>query len=130
MPADAAAVAPDCEAAASERARARSDLCRDFMNRLRLELQLAAFELFASVRGVDPPRFRMRRVPDAVARGVDRPEELARHLAGDTAVQPLPHAADHTAGGHVRDVPLHTALLKKDLFPEFDALYPGKFQNK
>jgi starch phosphorylase len=25
---------------------------------------------------------------------------------------------------------LHTALLKKDLFPDFDALYPGKFQNK
>jgi starch phosphorylase len=25
---------------------------------------------------------------------------------------------------------LHTALLKQDLFPEFDALYPGKFQNK
>jgi glycogen phosphorylase len=25
---------------------------------------------------------------------------------------------------------LHTALLKKSLFPEFDALYPGKFQNK
>ncbi len=25
---------------------------------------------------------------------------------------------------------LHTALLKKDLFPEMDALYPGKFQNK
>ena len=25
---------------------------------------------------------------------------------------------------------LHTALLKKHLFPEFDALYPGKFQNK
>jgi glycogen phosphorylase len=25
---------------------------------------------------------------------------------------------------------LHTKLLKKDLFPEFDALYPGKFQNK
>jgi starch phosphorylase len=25
---------------------------------------------------------------------------------------------------------LHTALLKKDLFPEFDSLYPGKFQNK
>ena len=25
---------------------------------------------------------------------------------------------------------LHTMLLKKHLFPEFDALYPGKFQNK
>ncbi len=25
---------------------------------------------------------------------------------------------------------LHTALLKRHLFPEFDALYPGKFQNK
>jgi glycogen phosphorylase len=25
---------------------------------------------------------------------------------------------------------LHTQLLKKDLFPEFDALYPDKFQNK
>jgi len=25
---------------------------------------------------------------------------------------------------------LHTALLRKNLFPEFDELYPGKFQNK
>lgn len=25
---------------------------------------------------------------------------------------------------------LHTELLKRDLFPDFDALYPGKFQNK
>ena len=25
---------------------------------------------------------------------------------------------------------LHTKLLRSDLFPEFDALYPGKFQNK
>ncbi len=25
---------------------------------------------------------------------------------------------------------LHTALLRKNLFPEFDSLYPGKFQNK
>ena len=25
---------------------------------------------------------------------------------------------------------LHTELLKRNLFPEFDALYPGKFQNK
>lgn len=25
---------------------------------------------------------------------------------------------------------LHTALLKKNLFPEFNALFPGKFQNK
>jgi len=25
---------------------------------------------------------------------------------------------------------LHTELLRRDLFPQFDALYPGKFQNK
>ena len=25
---------------------------------------------------------------------------------------------------------LHTALLRRNLFPEFDALYPGRFQNK
>jgi glycogen phosphorylase len=36
-------------------------------------------------------------------------------------------AGSHTVNGVAA---LHTALLKKTLFPEFDALYPGKFQNK
>ena len=36
-------------------------------------------------------------------------------------------AGSHSVNGVAA---LHTQLLKKILFPEFDALYPGKFQNK
>jgi starch phosphorylase len=36
-------------------------------------------------------------------------------------------AGSHSVNGVAA---LHTELLKKHLFPEFDALYPGKFQNK
>ncbi len=36
-------------------------------------------------------------------------------------------AGSHTVNGVAA---LHTVLLRKHLFPEFDALYPGKFQNK
>jgi len=36
-------------------------------------------------------------------------------------------AGSHSVNGVAA---LHTRLLKKHLFPEFDALYPGKFQNK
>ena len=36
-------------------------------------------------------------------------------------------AGSHTVNGVAA---LHTELLKKHLFPEFDALFPGKFQNK
>jgi starch phosphorylase len=36
-------------------------------------------------------------------------------------------AGSHTVNGVAA---LHTTLLKQDLFPEFDALFPGKLQNK
>lgn len=36
-------------------------------------------------------------------------------------------AGSHTVNGVAA---LHTELLRKNLFPEFDALFPGKFQNK
>ncbi|MSU24514.1 MAG: glycogen/starch/alpha-glucan phosphorylase [Opitutus sp.] len=45
----------------------------------------------------------------------------------DVRMANLAVAGSHSVNGVAA---LHTALLRKNLFPEFDALYPGKFQNK
>ncbi len=49
---------------------------------------------------------------------------------GDVQMVRMAHLAvvgSHTVNGVAA---LHTKLLKSDLFPEFDQMYPGKFQNK
>jgi glycogen phosphorylase len=53
-------------------------------------------------------------------------------LIEESPVQMVRMAHLAIVGGHsVNGVAaLHTGLLKKDLFPEFDAIYPGKFNNK
>ena len=60
--------------------------------------------------------------------------EMKQHLSlieeGSVQMVRMAHLA--VVGGHsVNGVAaLHTELLKKDLFPDFDALYPGKINNK
>jgi starch phosphorylase len=61
---------------------------------------------------------------------VEKVRELSLIEEGDHQMVRMANLAvigSHSVNGVAA---LHTRLLKSDLFPEFDALYPGKFNNK